>query len=208
MSMNTVKQTKFIKVGCWNVQGLLSKDVDKTKEELFTKEIENFDIIGLLETHIVEGQSNIPSINGYDTKYFNRPKHTRATHGSGGIAILIKPHLRPGIKFIPSPNNDYVWVELNRKFFNTQQNIYLCVAYVPPFNSTYTRRLEENILDRIETDVYKYKNKGDIILMGDLNGRTGRNQDYIRNDSDRHLPLNEDYSIDINQKLEQVRITR
>ena len=190
----------FIKIGCWNVQGLFSKDVDKTKEDMFIRELENFDVIGLVETHVVEGQSRISSINGYETKYFNRAKHRKATQGSGGIAILLKPELKKGLKFFPSKNNDYVWAKLDKNFFHTQNDIYLCVAYVPPSNSTYTMRLEENILDRIETDVYKFKTKGEVIIMGDLNGRTGVLPDFIENDSDSHLPLSEDYNIDHNLK--------
>jgi len=61
-------------------------------------------------------------------------------------------------------------------------------------------RLEENILDRIENDVYKFKAMGDIILMGDFNGRTGTSPDFITNDSDKHLPLEENYPIDDKQK--------
>ena len=64
-------------------------------------------------------------------------------------------------------------------------------------DSTYWRKLDQNILDQIESDVYKYKHTREIILMGDLNARTGENIDHITNDSQKHLPLNEDYTVDI-----------
>jgi len=190
----------LIKIGCWNIQGLISKDNDKTKDQYFQSEIRNFDILALVETHVVEGQGNIPSVIGYETHFFNRNKHAKARHGSGGIAILVKPQLRKGIKFLPLAHKDYIWIKLDKTFFGREQDVYLCAAYVPPPNSTYSQRLEMNILDAIESDIYKYKNMGEIILLGDLNGRVGLSPDFIANDSDKHLPMDDDYKIDCTQQ--------
>lgn len=189
-----------IRIGCWNIQGLYSKTVDKTLDEGFLNNIVGTDIVALVETHTVEGQNNIKAIAGYETKYFNRPKHTKAPHGSGGIAILFKPQLREGLKFFPARNNDYIWIKLDKTFFNRNHDIYICAAYIPPPNSTYTKRLEENILDCIETDIYKHKALGEIILLGDLNGRVGTLSDFIINDDDQHVPLGDDYTIDNTQR--------
>lgn len=190
-----------ISIGCWNIQGLVTKHIDKTQDDALLNEIKGTDIVGLVETHVVDDQGGVRTVEGYETRYFNRPKHIRARNGSGGIVILNKPHLREGLKFFPSKNNDFVWIKLDKYYFNCEHDLYLCIAYVPPSNSSYTKRQEENILDRIETDTYKYKNMGDIILMGDLNGRVGTLPDYIENDNDKHLPLDEDYNIDIPHRV-------
>ena len=100
------------------MQGLHTKSEDKPTNEEFIKEISNIDIVGIVETHLVEGQSSVRAIEGFDTKYFNRPKHNKARHGSGGIAILAKPHLTEGLKYFPSKNNDYVWIKMEKSFFN------------------------------------------------------------------------------------------
>ena len=41
--------------------------------------------------------------------------------------------------------------------------------YNPPANSTYTQSLEDDIFDLIENDLAKYSEKGNILIMGDLN---------------------------------------
>lgn len=198
-----VKQTRM-SVGCWNVQGLFPSDDYKTYNHLFLKEIGELDLVGLVETHTIEGQNYEP-IEGFDTKYFHRPKHNRARSGSGGIAILAKPHIVKGLKYFPSKENNYIWIKLDKYYFTLQQDIYLCVAYIPPPDSTYSKRLQENILDSIETDVYKYKEKGDVLLMGDLNARVGHGEDYIGNDNDKYIPLHEGYVLDsqINHRMSQ-----
>jgi hypothetical protein len=71
--------------------------------------------------------------------------------------------------YIPTYNR----LQLTREFFNLEKDIYLCFIYDPPGNSTYTHSLEENILDILEEDITKYAVDGDIILMGDINARTG-----------------------------------
>ena len=142
-----------IRIGCWNIQGLFSKSSEKCTDKLFLKEIVNLDIVGLLETHTIEGQCENKQIANFETKYFNRSKHKRARNGSGGIAILMKPNIWGGIKLFPSKNNDYVWLKLEKSFFSRDQDLYICIAYVPPANSTYTKKLDENILDQIENDI-------------------------------------------------------
>lgn len=195
--MNTMP---YIKIGCWNIQGIVSNDADKTRDPLFLKEIEGFDIIGLTETHTVEGQHDNIKIEGYHTICFHRPKHFKAKHGSGGITILVKHTLRSGVKMYPSKNKDYVWLKLGKSYFNLNQDIHLCVAYIPPQDSTYSKRLNQNLLDQVETDIYNYKKEGEVILMGDLNARVGTSQDFIKNDSDNHIPLDNNYTLDTPQK--------
>lgn len=48
--------------------------------------------------------------------------------------------------------------------------------YIPPENSNY---FDSEIFDQIEHDVDKYSNKGNIILLGDLNARTGKQTDIV-----------------------------
>ena len=184
-----------LKIGCWNVQGLLNKNIDKTKDQSFLSAIEGFDILGLVETHTVTGQHDDIHIAGYDTQLFHRPKHKKAPHGSGGIAILLKQSIKKGIKLSKSNNNDYVWLTLSKHFFGFAEDLHICMAYVPPPESTYSKSLKQDILDNIETDICKHKTLGNVLLMGDLNGRVGKEMDFIQSDSDKHLPI-DNYTLD------------
>jgi exonuclease III len=49
----------------------------------------------------------------------------------------------------------------------------------------------------LEKDILHFSNLGEIVLMGDLNGRTKRNPDYILHDSAKFMPHNRQYSTDL-----------
>lgn len=185
-----------LKIGCWNIQGLQNKDVDKTRDQSFIDQIRGYDIVALTETHTVEGQTENIEVKDYDIYAIHRPKHIKATHGSGGIMLLIRSGLRDGIKIIPCQSKDYVWVKLDKEFFSLEDDIYLCAVYSPPPDSAYSKRLDTDILEQIEIDTYKYKKCGQVILIGDFNARTGTAPDYIIHDNDNYIPLDEKYPID------------
>ena len=70
--------------------------------------------------------------------------------------------------------------------------------YNPPANSTYTQSLQDDIFDLIENDLAKYSEKGNILIMGDLNARTSDDNDFIQNDSnDNTVPQYDDYTPDV-----------
>lgn len=118
MGKETMHINGFLKIGTWNVQGLIKKNEDKRSNCAFMKEILDFDIVGLLETHTVDGLNDDVQIEGYHTLNFHRPKHVKAPHGSGGITILINPVILNGITTKVSQNKDHVWVKLNKNFFH------------------------------------------------------------------------------------------
>ena len=68
-----------------------------------------------------------------------------------------------------------------------------------PQSSQYINKLDINILETIEKDIIeKYGSKGDIIITGDLNARTGSELDYIQDDDSSHIPVDENsYDTDI-----------
>lgn len=153
------------------------------------------DIVGLVETHTITGQHDDIFFADFDTHLLHRPKHKKAPHGSGGIAVLLRHNIRKGIKIHQSKGNDYVWLNLNKGFFGFTEDLHICIAYIPPADSTYSKSLKQDILDRIESDINRLKTQGNILLMGDLNGRVGRVLDFIPADSDKHLPL-DNYTLD------------
>ena len=56
-------------------------------------------------------------------------------------------------------------------------------------NSSYTKSLDLELFDLIEQDILKFSLSGLIIIMGDMNARTGNDNDFIINESyDRYVP--------------------
>jgi hypothetical protein len=122
----------------------------------------------------------------------------KATHGRyyGGLAILRENMIKEYIKILPTTCKDYQWFKFDKKYFHLQSDLYLCAVYIPPTNLSYTKRLSYDILELIEKDVLNFKGKGDILVCGDFNARTGTELDVIRDDTTKYLPLFDSCKID------------
>ena len=103
-----------LSIGYWNVNGLFRKNENycKMSDPLFLKQIDKLDIIALSETHC--GDDDIVTLDGYNVEMSIRPKLSKARKHSGGLAILIKANLQPGIKKIKSNAGNYIWIQLNK----------------------------------------------------------------------------------------------
>lgn len=185
-------------IASWNVNGFKCKGFNKYSDPRFIDEIIHKDIFCLLETHCsLEDSLCLP---GFKCIHLIRPKSKGTYKRSGGISVYVKDDIRPGIKFLEYQNNDYIWLKLNKDFFQTYKDIFLCFLYNPPSGSTYTQSLDEDIFDLIETDIAKFSEVGSIILAGDFNARTGNvEQDFILNDNIHNdISLFENYTPDMN----------
>ena len=184
-----------LKVGYWNIEGLkISSSLPKTEDIRFIEEVKKHDLFCIAETHCDNDQSI--DIENYKCFKICRSKNRKNNRTFGGLAVLYKNSLQNGIKFLEHKNSDYVWVKLCRNFFSLSQDVYICVAYIPPEHSTFYKTRGENTLMYIETDIMKYGNIGSVILLGDLNARTGVELDYIANDTDAYMSNNKSYIID------------
>lgn len=173
----------------WNVGGL----GDKLEDDLFLSEVKQNDIILLAETHI--GYDKKVSVEEYHYFPVCRPKSANGRY-YGGLAILTRLSVRPYVSFLRTTSTEYQWIKFDKKFFNFQKDLFLCLAYIPPSQSIYTNNMQQDLLDLLEKDISLYKTKGDIMICGDLNARTGNRQDFIVNDGTDHLPLYQNYNVD------------
>ena len=62
-------------------------------------------------------------------------------------------------------------------------------TYASPINSPYTKSKPDNILDKIEREYLD--NEGNYFVIGDLNGRTREEDDFVRDNDDDHSPIND-----------------
>jgi len=61
------------------------------------------------------------------------------------------------------------------------------MVYISPENSTYSRRINDDILGLVAQDVPLFEPDGDIMLLGDL--IAGVLDDFISNDAGQYLPV-------------------
>ena len=184
-----------VKMCFWNIGGLKSRGTDKTMDPLFLKAIEGNDLVFLAETH-VGYNANIRNIGPFLYHPICRPVEKSNNRFFGGLAILRKPYLKDHVKILKNNNPDYQWVKLEKSFFGFAKDLYICVVYFPPSESSYTKRFEIELFETIEKDMVNYQRSGDILICGDFNARVGSFPDFITQDDSNFLPLYNSYSRD------------
>ena len=80
----------------------------------------------------------------------------------------------------------FLWFRLGKSLFQFENDIFLCGAYIPPNNTTPTITAKTDYFRKLNKMLIKYKDKGDILIMGDLNARTG-NEDGLHEKLSKQL---------------------
>ena len=122
------RKPQAINILSFNVEGLKPKLGDPN----FIYFIQKYDVIF---TETWKADTSKVNIEGYWDYSQTRPKHKNAIRHSGGIAVLAKHIIRPGIKFVEN-TEVFLWFKLDKNFFQTDNDIFFCGAYIPPKNTT------------------------------------------------------------------------
>ena len=152
------KSPEYLKLFSFNAEGLKPK----LEDPKFLETIQDYDISILTETW-----KNDPSkinIDGFWDYSQVRPKHKNAIRHSGGITILVRYNIRPGLKLIEN-SKGFLWFCLKKSYFKLKNDVYLCGAYIPPANTTTNITSKTEYFGNLEKSILKYKNKGNIIII-------------------------------------------
>ncbi len=110
-----------------------------------------------------------------------RERREREERERGGILIWHKDNLKHLIKIVKIENAS-IWLEV--KSVISQHNLYLCALYIPPHDSPYYN--EQSFL-QLQTDILHFQSRGQVLICGDLNARTGREIDYVNIVDNNHI---------------------
>ena len=80
----------------------------------------------------------------------------------------------------------FLWFKVDKNFFQTDNDIFLCGAYRPSKNTTKNILAKTDYFGNFEKAILKYKEKGNILILGDLNASTGSHGKSEHN-FDNHL---------------------
>ena len=171
----------FLSIASWNINGLY----DKVHDDLFLNEICKHDLLFITETHL-KNEEHI-NVTGYYTLHRNH--HQIKSNGKidGGIAMLCKDNLQKGITIVNDQNPDYIWFKLDRQFFTLDKHLYVCAAYLPHEQSHYLAQRDQDTVESIESDIANLSRDGHILILGDLNARSGVLNDYVNADCDLNV---------------------
>ncbi len=133
----------------WNIGGAYTQGINKLDDKLFLQEIEEYDLVILAETHVGNSINfNIPGCSYYPVC---RPISSNGRY-YGGLGIFRNTAIKNYVKILPSSSHDYQWIKFDKNYFNLPKDTYLCAAYIPPANSSYSVKLKYDILQQIEKD--------------------------------------------------------
>ena len=187
--------SNYLKIGHWNVNGLKNK----LNDQEFFHIISDYDIIVLTETWLTK---HISVPNFYAHCQNARKVNSTCGRYSGGIVILINQKHRKHIKISTKKESDYgLWLKINKDILNLDKNLYIGGIYLPPINSTYA---EKNIFETMEKDFSDFLIDGYILVVGDLNSRSGNLNDFLvryKGDDMVNLDLSQKYEDEPNPRF-------
>ena len=175
---------RLFNIASWNVNSLTSV---KMKDSFFTDAISNIDILILNETWFSKDVSNIGDFICHNVL---RNKSLNAKRHSGGLSILVNKNIKSGVSIIKKDPRK-IWIKLSRFYFSLPYDIFICGVYFPPIDSKYMN--DGDAFGDLENDIITFSDLGEIIILGDLNARTGTLSDFIVNDDMLHVPIDSNF---------------
>ena len=150
------------------------------------------DIFGIVQTH-ADSNSNL-QIHDF-RHYVKHREKSKGKRNSGGIAVyIVRKTIIEGTSFATTRNKNILWIKLDKSFFELDKDLYLGTVYTSPNAS---QVIDQELLDDIEREIVNFTLKGDVILQGDFNARTGSMQEFaVHDDDNQFLEIPEDYEID------------
>ena len=168
-----------ISVAQWNIHGLLDTfdDVD------FIKNIEAHDIVGLCETFT--GTDFDFTIPGYCSPFKKcREKCKTNNRYYGGMVLLIRESIKPGVEILNTKGSEEIWIRLKKDWFNLPADKFICFVYIPPAETGH--ELFDSRFVQLQNSIQCFQNKGDVLILGDLNSRVQDRPDFIEFDEAKH----------------------
>ncbi len=161
-----------LKLATLNISGL--------KRRLIYPEISEFinqnDVVCLTETHTeVDDVIELPGFSSI-------AKHRKQAvlRKSGGIGVFVKNSISSYIENINSENEYALWLKIDKKLTNIEEDLILGVLYVPPEKS---RFFNDEMFLNLEREIGNFSQKYKyMMLTGDMNARTAKLKDFIEPD--------------------------
>jgi len=172
-SCECVTNASGITIVSLNVNGGVER---KLESESMLDYLKHFDIIFLSETW-TNPLSKV-DMNGYVCVSKHRRRRKRAKRDSGGLICYIKSNFKKGIIAMDWDFEDGLVMRLDKQCFGFNENVFLILPYVKP-NTSSRSTIDTGIdaFDIITNKIAELTSLGNIIIMGDLNARTGKLND-------------------------------
>ena len=112
----------------------------------FTDYLSNYDILCLAETKL--DQTDIVSLPGFEC--ISQPREELFFRRSGGIAVFVKNKFSEYCTYQPSESDYIMWMCIDKRLTDSDENMYLGIVYVPPSQS---RFYNDDELSKLENEM-------------------------------------------------------
>ncbi|MCG8034648.1 MAG: endonuclease/exonuclease/phosphatase family protein, partial [Candidatus Thiodiazotropha taylori] len=183
-----------------NCQGLVTKRTNKLKSAEFQNIFESNDVVLLTETWT--DQFSDLAVDNFEVFVLHRQeKKSGSKRNSGGIVLYLRNNLVSDDTLIYTSHDDILWVKISKSVLCLDNDLYICLCYVIPDESSRQALIETNIFDRLTESLIFIENKSEgnsnVLMCGDFNSRTSVNPDFVTDDDPAHMDvLPEEYTSD------------
>ena len=98
-----------------------------------------------------------------------RDKTFRGPKIAGGIGVFVRNELSHLVELVPNTCDDSIWIRIK------EDEIYVGTYYVSPSNTNEN----SDFLNKVNDEICKFSKKGIVVIQGDLNARTGTENDNL-----------------------------
>ena len=133
--------------------------------------VNGYDFVILNETW---SEPNI-EVAGYRSVVTDTSKTAKSDRNSGGLALLYKNEFHDWIS-VEKASPNFLWFKISKNYTKTTKDILACGAYIPPYSSNY---FHPELFEDLESDIESFSSQGSVLLLGDLNSRTGKHPDSV-----------------------------
>ena len=184
-----------------NIQCLISKRTNKLNSQELRNIFASNDLVMLNETW-TDDYSDL-SFDGFKTFWLSRSdKNCNSKRNSGGIAIYLRDEFCNAVSLYKQDGDDILWLRFEGVMFDLNHDVFVCLCYIVPADSSRQPYIELNVIDRISDHILEIANQTNeqyhLLICGDFNGRTGTEADYVIFDNARNNPtLPDNYELDV-----------
>ena len=186
----------MLKILSWNIEGLKCKLQNKHTQNT----IKGLHVLVFQETWTTESEcpNDMLLTCGYSGLSRIWKKSYKMGHPPGGVSVFIHDSVRHGIKDVSDVcfSKFIITILCDKTCFGMSHDILMFCCYLPPSGST-SYESEQNgievLYDCIINVTARYPDTH-VMIVGDLNARTGDESDFIHDDNAAYIPGGNLYS--------------
>ena len=137
-----------------------------------------YDFVFISETWTNESCSI--GISGFKNFCKHRERRKNAKRDSGGLVVYVKESIEGGVHVEEWDFEDGMCFRLDGVFFGWKEDIFILCVYMRPKSSTRECvNVDVDCYDMLEEQLACVTDRGGVIVMGDLNARTGEKEECV-----------------------------